>query len=257
MKKNKVLKTPIIMIFVVIVIVILAIIGANNKYINSTKSLCNNINKYKKGNKSFVVYFEPQNSDTNEEIKSPINQLSEDYKELIILQITTDKMDDDCIKKELEITGTYSWFQKDEASMIMYKDGKYVGAYASLNEYNSLENSLLEKKVIKKKEIKEDITLEKFKSAIKTDYIIIIIPDENYRSIVEENSSKSFKDYDYDVVDYKSGEGEKIDKYINQNYKVNNNYPKALYFKNSKIVLEESFYNVVEDYQEFVKNIND
>ena len=80
MKKNKVLKTPIIMIFVVIVIVILAIIGANNKYINSTKSLCNNINKYKKGNKSFVVYFEPQNSDTNEEIKSPINQLSEDYK---------------------------------------------------------------------------------------------------------------------------------------------------------------------------------
>ena len=84
-----------------------------------------------------------------------------------------------------------------------------------------------------------------------------IIPDENYRSIVEENSSKSFKDYDYDVVDYKSGEGEKIDKYINQNYKVNNNYPKALYFKNSKIVLEESFYNVVEDYQEFVKNIND
>ena len=59
-----------------------------------------------------------------------------------------------------------------------------------------------------------------------------------------------------DIIDIFSTEGAKIYKYMQKNYEPGNSFPQAYYFKNNKILVMSGVSNLKEDYNDFIKQIN-
>ncbi len=237
-------------------IVVLAIVIASSIKNNSNANdLCNKIQKYKEDKANFILVIDKKAS---LDFKETIDRFSKEYKEIKFLRPSYSNIKASCFKKEIEETGLYNDLkQNEESGLMFYKSGIYQNSIFGGISYNSLEDLITENKLAKKHDIKETITLEKLKDKIKDEYILIVLLREENRKIINPYVKKHFKDYEYDIVNYRSTEGKKIYDYVKDNYEISNRFPQAMYFKNHKLLVKETIYTLDSRYERFLNAIKE
>ena len=85
-------------------------------------------------------------------------------------------------------------------------------------------------------------------------FLVIIITREQAREAITPYVDKHFKNYKYDIINYKSIEGKKND-YVKDNYEISKRFPQALYFKNSKLLIKETIYTLDRQYERLLDGI--
>ena len=85
--------------------------------------------------------------------------------------------------------------------------------------------------------------------------MILIFIEEEKRDFFTRNMEKVFIDCDFDVVNRSSKSGKAIDEYIKTEYKKYNDYPRLFYFKNNKLIKDETSFSL-EDFKIFKNSIN-
>lgn len=251
MKNNKLIK--IITTLVVIALLVLLFIFIKNNGSLTTKGVCDKLDKAIANKENFVLAIESSSSDEDDVLKN----ISKNYKNLKLINTKNESViNKECIKKVIKENALDN-IKTDLGMAILYKNGTYVGMISDLTNYNNLENYLIQKEIIKKKEIKEKISFEKFKSNTKNEYIIFLVDTEENRKLLEKNVPKYFKEYKYDIANINSNDGGLIYKYVlEHNGESSLIMPQGTYFKNSKVVTTRDALNIEEElasFSEFVK----
>lgn len=256
-RKNKIIVICFILFLIVVLLLVLPGKLGKTNYgpIDKRTKLCKKIDNFKNNNSDFIVYIEKNNNSSLE--NDVFAQLSNNYNKKNIVIVNDKSLSDKCFLNEMVKVGLFEVIKNANTSnAIGYKNGEYVGS-CSAQDYLFLEDCLDKLKIVKKKEIKETIDLEKFKEKIKGEYILFIIGIENiHRPVVKKNANEFFDKYNYDIINRTSNDGKQIYDYIIENYKIGDYYPQVLYFKDSKLVKNSEVFENEKDYKDFVKNIN-
>ena len=253
-------KLKIILLIIIIIIAITTIIiglnhFSNHKYENNTVKLCETIKNYQNTKESFVIYVEQTNSVDN--FSEEIDRLLTEYTDLKLIKTSQSSIAVECFEKTLNNKEQYQLITTDNAnSILVYINGVFSTIYGNVTDYYSLIDILNDSKIIRKHEINETTSFEEFKTNINNQYILVLISDEKHRKMIEENAKKYFTNVNYDIVDFRSKVGSKINDYINDNYETGIIYPKALYFKDSKLLKENEILDLEDDYIAFIDYIN-
>lgn len=248
-----------ILIPVLIIIVLLAIHLITN-YANRPKELadqpskyCKQINKLVNSKKDFVIFVDKQSLDPDE--NEAINEFSNNHAKLDIVRIPREELNKKCLVKILTDIGMNEIVNdKSHNTVIFYNKGVYNNSIMNEDNALNLEIYAIEIGFINKANIKEKIDLKGFKEKIKKEFVLIIVLEEKHRDIINKSAEKYIKDIDYEIIYSNSEKGEEIYNYIKDNYKVNNYYPKAMRFKNGKLLKENVVYDDQDSYNELLSD---
>jgi hypothetical protein len=251
-KKKKEIIVIILIVLAIVAFVIAFFITRDKKTVTKSDDICNQISNSKNKKDDFILFIGNDSEESSEVLK----EFGSEYSEIKILHISPNKVEDDCLKKELTNINLYDVAKKSsEFTQAFYKDGEYSGFMIGPLYYDEIEKYVVKTGLANKHEIKETTTLEQFESNIKNEYLLIIIGEESARKVVTPFIDNHFKDYKYDIVNKKSVEGGKIQKYVIENYKLLPGYPQVIYFKQGKELLNEMVYNSDEEYKKIVNQI--
>ena len=257
--KNKKIKYIVVLVFLVMLMTALSLLLDNNspkKQFSNRNEACDKIKNYQDSKYNFIVYVRLTNDDNANDIT---NRLKKEYADLKIITISKEGITDSCFKELLDEPVLYSDLNiPTTEGALLYIEGEHKYSYLNPDNYYRLLNFLDEKGLIEKHEIIENTNLEEFKEKIKNKYVLFVIADENFRSTIESNAEKYLAEsnIDYNVIDLRSTDGERINTYINKKYKTTNVYPKAIYFNNSNLVYETTVSDYDEEYQDLINKLN-
>lgn len=251
-RKKKIL----VSISVIIVILLLAlIIYPNAKYESKTKKLCNDIQEKMDSKKDIIIFYRANG--ITDESRDTITDIKENYKEKITTYIIVpEQFSNKCIKKIFNHTAYNDIKTIGDSAAVIYKQGKYTGMISGLDSYDNVETYFIEKNIIQKEQINENITFKEYKNNLTNDkYLLLIINNEKNRDNLTKLLEKYFPNHNYDIVNIKSNIGNKIKNDVNKNYKSFNEFPHLMYFKNEKLIHSES---VIDDitFETYVDDLN-
>lgn len=257
-KKILIVISIIIIIFVVALLVIQSSNDATNKEKPEKKDKkCIDIETKIENNETFALFITEDLSVEGDQ-SDIINKYLRNYKtDNNIYIIDKLDMDKNCIKKIVKEAGVYDVASDTQVSSVLgYLKGKMIGSIHNLTSYETLEDFLNENKIITKKTIKDNLSLNEFKNKTKQNkYMLLILIDEEKRIFFTKNLEEVFSDYNYDTINRKSKEGQQIDKFMKKEYKEYNEYPRLFYFENGKLIKDDEVYSL-ESFEEFKSNIN-
>ncbi len=249
-------KLVIVLIGLIIIVLMVFGITTSNKNRNGFTDICDEIKSAKEDNNAFVIFIE--GDQINDYLTTNLDDFKNEYPEVNIIRIKHNTIKKECFKKELNISNIYKNLESSTVSTLLFfvkdeRKGIIIGDFS----YEHLENYADEIGIIKKHEVQETTTLIDFKNNIQDEYILLLIGKEKSRSMVTKYASKYFKDYDYDIVYANSTKGNEIFNHVINNYKIGDMFPRALYFKKGKLLIDESVYDLDNEYKDYVTKINE
>lgn len=237
MKSNKKIKIGMLIILVIVCLFIVTLISIKNGT-NNGLNICEEVKQASSNKETFALFITDglrQKSDSNDIVEKYLKNYKNSNN--FIYSTSFQNIDSKCFKEFLT-TNNYNDIMKNKVNTVLaYKKGKLVSSIINITDYYYLENFLDTNGIIKKNVIKEDINLNDFNSKIKKDkYILAIIAEEDTRVDIKEKIEKVFSDYDTNIVNMRVGEGKKIFDKVSKMEKLDQTYPKIIYFSNGKYV---------------------
>lgn len=216
-------------------IILLFNLSPKHEYKNRVSKICDGLNQNISNKENAILIIEI-NSDLDS--MDVIEKFKNNYSKSIIYEISYEEIHTECIKAILEDINLYDSIAKNPiSSAVIYKEGEYAGEFGGLDSYKQLEDFLVKKEIIKKKEIKEKHTFSEYVEKFQDDdYILLIMADEEQRNYYTDMVKKYFSDYDYDVVNLNSDIGRNVRIKIENDYGSLNEYPRIFYFSNGKLI---------------------
>ncbi len=253
MRKKNIFMIIIIVLIVIVALILYPKIQTISKKKFNTANICDRIKNKQNAKNNFVIHI-VKNNEYNGNNK--VERLTSEYSDLELISSKKMNLQQKCFFDSVIKENSLEYLINDssEEIFVVYKDGKFISATSDPDYYNLID-FLNKYGVITIKKINENTNLNKIKENIKTKYVLFILSDENQRETISHYASKYISNVTYDIIDLRSDEGSLIDKYIIDNYRVSNFYPKALYFKNSKLMKESTVYDLEQEYYEFAKYI--
>lgn len=237
MKNNKKIKLGILIALLIVclfIVTLISIKGGTNNGLN----ICGEVKQASSNKETFALFITDglrQESDSNDIVEKYFKNYKNSNNS--IYSTSFQNINSKCFKGFLT-TNNYNDIMKNKFNTVLaYKKGKLVSSIINITDYYYLENFLDKNDIIKKNVIKEDIGLNDFNKKIKNDkYILAIIAEEETRGDIKEKIEKVFSDYDTDIVNMRDGEGKKIFDKVSKMVKLDQTYPKIIYFSNGKYV---------------------
>lgn len=255
MKSKILVVISIILIIIILLIIFIGSTDNSKKIINTKNKKCIDIEEKVRNKETFALFITNDLSiedESNDAVRKYLNLYKDDNIYII------DKLDinKECIKEIIIETGLYNLVEENQNNAVLgYEKGNMTVSQHNIMSYETLEDFLDENNIIKKQIIQEELSFEKFKEKKQQDeYILLIMMDEEKRNFFISNMRKVFKDYDYDVINLRSEEGQKINQNIVKEYKKFNEYPRLLYFKNNKLVKDDMVYGL-DTFKMFKENL--
>lgn len=245
MKKQTQMIIKVVCLVLVIVLVILIIKLSNyaktdNKLNDKINNICESIERSKSNKDNFIVFLAATGEDPKK--NSVINKLVNDYDSLINYSISLKDTNDSCVKEILIDSGLSNDIGNNVNLLIAYHNGSYVGGITAFDDVVFAENFLIEHDVIKKVHQPYEDNLNTVKKNIKNEYLILLYSSADSESYAKQMSS-TFADYKYTIINIKDIDGVKIYSYLKKNYKFEPVLPQLLYFKNSKLIINQPLYD--------------
>lgn len=245
-------KTKIILIvtsiFIVLCFILIVLSIKSNSSVNKNNnlSICSSISKFIEDGKPVIIFYDYEDNN-KESIDESIKSLKSDYKLENVYRVSPSS-NDEC-KKYINNNEELKSMSNKESFVALYKDKSFVGYITTAFDYNLVIDYLDEKKFIEKKVIKETTSLEGVKDKIKKDkYIVFVVGDESNKNDAL-SIMKNYNEYDYDIISLDTTVGENIYIYLSSNYKISNELPQFIYFKNGKVsgngLIEKDIFNSI------------
>lgn len=238
------MKRKLVLIFIIIIVLIVIIFGV--KFIVSKDDnlkVCDEVINSLNEKKNVLLFIYPENS--GEQAIATYNGIKNNYPNEKIYKINYEESNKKCFKDLLKKDNLYETIKEDMIPVVyMYKSGKYIGQMSGLEEYSKTEDFFVDNEIFKKNEIKDKLTLNKYKkNIIKKEYILFIIDNEQKREKYNSLMKKYFDEYSYDIINMYSSNGEKIMREVENKYIVPNDYPVLIYFEKENVSKIESIYD--------------
>lgn len=251
MRRRKIKIFLVIMFLLLMLIALMIFILFNNSVEKAdTRTICQTIGEEIDNNDDLVIFIGNYSDASN-----MLESLQKEYSNLKGHNIIINDANSSCLKELLEENGIYEMIINSiDTSMIVYKKGVYQGVYVGVNNYEVVKDYLEEVGLIEFVS-HNDIDLNDFKNKIKgNNYLLVLIVTENLRSDLEEKMGKFYKEYDYDIVNISEKEGRKIYNFISDDYEIDNEFPRLLWFNKGKLI-ENDFVIRNDDFSDFKNNI--
>jgi len=212
---------------------------------NVNQLLCEGINTSIEIKDNFIIITAPQYN-SNNEVVNAINQLKNEYSDTIsIYELNFDNLEEKCMANIINKTGTYDVLKESKTYTILgYNQGEYKGSIQNQTHFYEIENFLEELQIIKKKEIKEEITYNDYEKNIDSeDYLLLIVSEKDIKEEVSANMKKVFPNIKQNTINKRSTLGEQIIKDLEEKTEVLNVYPQVFYFKNGQVIKNDKAFS--------------
>lgn len=220
--------------FILISILLLCLIFGNDSNENNKvkyHDMCRQIDNSKINKKDFVVVL------NDGSLNELIYELRDSYKNLLVYELSYDKINNDCFKQTFIDITEYEKLKKGSVPVVIgFKLGEYQGLTTVISlDFARVEDYLDGISIIEKKKVQDDITFEAYSEKIENDqYFVIAISNENVRQQIIRNMSVIFKDVDYDIFNINSEVGNTIFSDLTKRLEFERSFPLIIYFEKGK-----------------------
>lgn len=224
----------------IIILFTILIINNNEKSHEKSENInitsnCTSITNHISSGEDTIIFYD--NGNFREDIDSIITDLKNEYNLNNIYKIEENS---NCLD-EMNTNEEVKTATKDESLVMLYKNKSLIG-FSTVNvDYSAVEIFLKENSFIKDERQEETVSLDEIKAKLKKEnYILFIVNRKSeYNEAVE--IIKDYNDYEYDIIFYNGIKGEEIYKYLLNNYNITNEIPEFIYFKNNKVIINDTF----------------
>ena len=198
--KKKVLIILSIIVVITIFVVALLVGSTSNNAADKTKEKeiiktekCINLEEKQNKEETFVLFITDDLSNGTDQ-SNAINKYLRIYEKNNIMVIDKKDLKEECMINLIKQTGVYSTANDENVSTALgFIKGSMIGGLHNFTDFYTLEDWLDTNKVIAKKEISEEITLDKFKEKKSNgEYLILIFIEEEKRDFFTRNMEKVF-----------------------------------------------------------------